>query len=145
MVRYNGLVWSNIAVPALLPSYIDDPWCQRSAVRCHNIFFTSNATLSSISEEISPSSLTITLLTLEYSDDNYFTIVRLVTLLMMMVNHQEEAPWSRRTLMMMMMLQLEINKYKYCRRLSDTCQHVTAQTKLFLLHIVWGNVQQYIL
>jgi len=26
LVRYNGLVWSNIAVPALLPSYIHDPW-----------------------------------------------------------------------------------------------------------------------
>ena len=26
MVRYNGLVWSNIAVLQLFPSYIDDPW-----------------------------------------------------------------------------------------------------------------------
>ena len=26
MVRYNGLVWSNVAVLKLLPSYIDDPW-----------------------------------------------------------------------------------------------------------------------
>ena len=26
MVRYNGLVWSNIAVPALLPSCIYNPW-----------------------------------------------------------------------------------------------------------------------
>ena len=26
MVRYNGLVWSNIAVTLLLPSYIYDPW-----------------------------------------------------------------------------------------------------------------------
>ena len=26
LVRYNGLVWSNIAVPSLLPFYIDDPW-----------------------------------------------------------------------------------------------------------------------
>ena len=30
MVRYNGLVWSSIAVPVLLPSYIDDPCCRVS-------------------------------------------------------------------------------------------------------------------
>ena len=33
MVRYNGLVWSNIAVPVLLPSYIDDPWADPRRAR----------------------------------------------------------------------------------------------------------------
>ena len=30
MVRYNGLVWSDIAVTLLLPSYTYDPWLRQT-------------------------------------------------------------------------------------------------------------------